>query len=236
MRKGFLKIDAHVHSSGISKCSHVTVEQLSDDKMREGYDGMILVNHCQPWYYAPEEQNDFMRLVVKEYERAKKYGDNVGFRAFFGLEVTIEQPYNDWLLYCVNEKFLLSAPCLYKLRQKELFDLCEDNGIVLVQAHPFRNSGWGEPEYMRGVEINCTPPDYARAEETACIAQKRGLLLTCGTDYHGDARPTNGGIYLPENITSGEEVARYLLSAKNTELFLGEKDFTAPGYRPVKTE
>ena len=224
-----MKIDAHVHSAGISKCSRVTVEELIDRKKQAGYDGVILTNHCQSWYYPPEEHKNFMQETVNEYRRAEKYGNNVGFRVFFGLEVSLNIPaYNDWLLYCVTEKFLLSSPCLYKLSQKELFELCSANGVALVQAHPFRNSGWGIEEYMHGVEINCSPSDLEKTPEVLDIARKRGFLVTCGTDYHGDERPENGGIFLPCSLNTGEDVSRYLLSAKSTKLFLGDKQFEVP--------
>ncbi|MBP5308959.1 MAG: hypothetical protein J6Z34_07500, partial [Clostridia bacterium] len=208
----------------------VTAEQAIDAKKESGYDGMILVNHCQSWYYPPAEHKDYIKRVINEYRRTAEYGDKVGFRVFFGLEVSIDKPaYNDWLLYCVTEKFLLSTPCLYQLSQKELYRLCLDNGVALAQAHPFRNSGWGDNEYMCGTEINATPCDLARAEETLDIARKRGLFVTCGTDYHGDERPKKGGIYLPETLRTSEDVSNYLLTAKTTEIFLDEEDITVPG-------
>ncbi len=35
----------------------MTCEQIIDEKIRLGYDGAILTNHCQPWYYPAEELN-----------------------------------------------------------------------------------------------------------------------------------------------------------------------------------
>ena len=50
----FIKIDPHVHSKEVSMCSQVTVEEIIDAKIELGYEGAILTNHCQEWYYPKE--------------------------------------------------------------------------------------------------------------------------------------------------------------------------------------
>ena len=137
----YLRIDMHVHTSGVSICAKQTVEETIERKMKQGYDGMVLTNHCQPWYYAPKpaEQEKYTHSVLEEYARAVEYGKDKNFRVYLGLEVTLLNTfYSDWLLYGVTEKFLKNAPPLYMLSHKEKFALCESYGILLVQAHPFR--------------------------------------------------------------------------------------------------
>ena len=45
-----LKIDAHVHSKGISMCSHVSYQEIVEEKKKLGYDGIILTKpvHQRP--------------------------------------------------------------------------------------------------------------------------------------------------------------------------------------------
>lgn len=222
----FIKIDPHVHSSGISSCSHVTCEQIIDAKIELGYDGAILTNHCQAWYYPREEHKYYVERVIEDFRRGKAYADKKNFRFYLGLEVSLDIPhYADWLLYGVTEEFLRNSPCLYALTQKELFALCEKWGIVLVQAHPFRQSPC-DPECMHGVEINCTDGDLDKIPLVEEFAKKHDLLITCGTDYHFFERTYRGGIYIPEGCATAEDIATYLRKEGKVTVFRGEQEKT----------
>lgn len=226
-----LKIDMHVHTNGISFCARANAQTVIDNKISAGYDGMVLTNHCQPWYFPASDQETFMKKVINEYNEAKSYGAERDFRVFLGLEVTLNNPfYSDWLLYGATEEFLLQSPCLYKLSQEELYALCEKHGVVLVQAHPYRsNTGYcedmrpGAPQYLHGVEINCSTGDLEKADKVLDFAKRERKLVTCGTDYHG-LNKFCGGTFLPQSVQSGKELASYLKSAKNIRLFLGEEE------------
>ncbi len=225
---GWKRIDPHVHSKGISKCSHVTCEEIIDEKIALGYEGVVLTNHCQAWYYEESKHKDWCEEVIAEYERGRKYADEKDFRFILGLEVTIGDPaYSDWLLYGVTEQFLRESPCLYKLSQKQLFELCKKYGIVLVQAHPLRQQLL-DPAYMHGIEINCTPGDLEKREMIESLAKEYGLLVACGTDYHFVEKTYRGGILIPDSVTNGEELAAYFRSAEETKVFTGDRLETYP--------
>ena len=224
-----MKTDMHTHSKGVSLCSHVWAKELVDNKTEQGYDAVVLTNHCQSWYYKPEEHAEYIQKVIDEYNLAKSYGEMRGLKVLLGLEVTIVEPhYADWLLYGVTESFLRQSPCLYLLKQKELFDLCEANGIVLVQAHPFRcEGGPGYVQYMHGVEINCTAGDLAGKDKVIAFANEHNLLITCGTDYHG-LNAFRGGTLLPSTIENAQDLAKYLKETDKTHVFLEEERFQFP--------
>ena len=224
MAENFLKIDPHVHSVDISRCSRVTCEEIIDEKMRLGYDGVVLTNHCQEWYYPPEEHTAYIERVLEECARGKAYAHQKGFRFYLGLEVTLTCPhYADWLLYGVTEEFLRKTPCLYALSQKELFTLCAENGVLLVQAHPFRQSPC-DPEYMHGVEINCSDGDLDKIAPVEEFAARHGLLVTCGTDYHSVERTYRGGIYVPESCETAADIAAYIQKTGALRVFYGETE------------
>ena len=228
MNEKKLKIDAHTHSNGVSFCSRVSVEEIIDEKIRLGIDGIVLANHCQEHYYPPEKHYEYIEKVIAEYQKAKEYGDKRNFLVMLGIEVSIFIPsYNDWLLYGITEEFLRSTPCLYRLDQRSLFELCESNGVLLVQAHPFRNSGWGINEYMHGVEVNCSPSDLPKKEEVIALASEKKLFVTCGTDFHNFDRP-NCGMVIPSHIKTSVDFATYLKSATETELFFEDETITVP--------
>ena len=217
-----LKIDPHVHSNGISRCSQMTCEEIIDEKIALGYDGAILTNHCQEWYYKPESHALFIEEVIEEFYRGKAYADSKGFRLYLGLEVTLMQPhYADWLLYGITEEFLRSTPCLYQLSQKELFALCEKWGVLLVQAHPFRQSP-GEPKYMHGIEHNCSQGDVYKFDLVEAFAKAHGLLITCGTDYHFKENTRFGGIYIDESCQTAADIVAYIKNVKSVKFFIPE--------------
>lgn len=233
MAEKFIKIDPHVHSKGISRCSHVTCEEIIDEKIKLGYDGAVLVNHCQEWYYPAAEHKNYIERVIEDFARGKAYADKKGFRFYLGLEVTLNLPhYADWLLYGVTEEFLRKTPCLYQLSQKELFALCEENGVLLMQAHPYRQSPC-DPNYMHGVEINCSDGDLDKIPLVEDFAREHGVLLFCGTDYHFPERTYHGGIYIPERCQTAADIAEYFRKTWETHVFYGgaEKVFTATRFK-----
>ncbi len=223
----FLKIDPHTHSKGISLCSIVDVKEIIDKRRTAGYDGIVLTNHCQPWYYPAEEHKNYVERVIEEYLRAKAYGEEVGVRVYLGLEVTtLQSRYADWLLYGVTEDFLRSTPCLYACTQQELFALCEEAGILMIQAHPYRGEkSPSDPRYMHGVEINCTDGDIQKKSLVEEFAAKNNLLVTCGTDFHGREGEVMGGIFLPSSCVTAVELAAHLRESEKCYFITKRENF-----------
>ncbi|MBQ9713948.1 MAG: PHP domain-containing protein [Clostridia bacterium] len=228
MKEQWIKIDPHVHSKAISRCSHVTCEQIIEEKIRMGYGGAILTNHCQAWYYPESEHKAYVEEVLADFQRGKAYAETKGFRFYLGLEVSLMQPhYADWLLYGITEEFLRNTPCLYTLSQKELFELCQESGVLLIQAHPYRQTP-GDPAYMHGVEINCSDGDLDKIPLVETFAAEHGLLVTCGTDYHAPSRTYHGGIYVPAWCETAADIAKYMREEGEIRVFYGgtEKSFS----------
>ena len=104
-----------------------------------------------------------------------------------------EPHYTDWLLYGITEEFLLKSPCFFTLFQKELFDYCQQYGVVMIQAYPYRQSPC-EPKYMHGVEINCSDGDLDKITLVEDFAKAHNLLVACGLSFCGTDIPW-GDIY-----------------------------------------
>lgn len=219
-------IDPHVHSKAISLCSIASVEEIIDFKKSHGYKAAVLVNHCQPWYYDKSEHKENMQKHIAEYLKGKKYAESNGFKLFLGIEVTVTVPfYADFLLYGVTEEFLLNSPCLYALSQSELYELCRNSGVVLIQAHPFRAPITpAAPNVTDGYEINCQTNDLLNKDAVLDLAASTGKFVTAGTDYHGRKQDEYlGGMIVPGDINSATEFAEYLKTADKTELYLNGK-------------
>ena len=236
----YLKFDGHVHSKGISRCSWVDYKQLVDQKKIQGYDGIILTNHCKSEYYPPEMQKDYIKALVYEFDKCYEYAREKGLKVLFGIENTIHKPFSDWLLYGVTEEILLKMPCLYNLDQTQLYDLCNEHGLVLVQAHPLRMQTpyveaqkLGDTNLMHGLEINCSPYDIdgekvLNVDRIIFEAKEKGLVVTCGTDYHADNNRFLGGMLLPDYINTSEEFGEYLKSTNQIKLLFKDNTLEIP--------
>lgn len=229
MSDKLLRIDPHVHSSGISLCSGVDYKQIVREKKALGYDGVILTNHCQKWYYPQEEHAAFIERFIQEYKDGAAYAETQNFRFWLGIEVTLHEPhYADWLLYGVTEDFLRGSPCLYTLTQKELFEYCDRYGVLMVQAHAFREGHSPcDPQYMHGIEINCNERDIGNVAKVEEFAAKHKLIVTCGVDYHCPAHDYFGGMLVGADCDSSVDFVREIRRNGKTRVFLqkNEKEY-----------
>ena len=211
-KEHMIKIDLHTHAKPISKCSKLTAQELIDLKIKQGYGGMVLTDHCLGAYYFPVSYINYVEEVIEEYIKARDYGICKGFKVYLGLEVNIQKPsYGDWLLYGITEDFLRKSPPLNELSQQELYKLCVANNVLLVSAHPFRSGMFlGDTSCMDGVEINCTPCDYYKKDQVFDLAKEKGLLVTCGTDCHFEDDRFYGGIIIPKQINDSVDLAKFM--------------------------
>ena len=132
-------IDLHAHSSGISKCCRIPIEQVIEEAKKVGIDGIVLTNHYQKNYVTDGDYPAFAARYIAEYEYAAELVKDSDFRIFFGIEVTMEKhPGVHMLIYGVEPAFLTAHPTLFDYTQEELYYLVCEVGGFLVQAHPMR--------------------------------------------------------------------------------------------------
>ncbi len=221
-------VDLHAHSGGISTCCRVGYERIIDDAKETGIGGIVLTNHYVSNYVIDDDYDAFARAYLEEYAKAKAYGDSVGVKVFFGVEVTAEWDKNVHLLaYGVPHSFVTDHPrmCLYSL--EELYRTVHAYGGILVQAHPYRvQPRLQDLAYLDGVEISCHP--HLRycgsfASEMKEIAEANRKLLTCGGDYHADVayRP-QCGVFVPKEISGDKELADWLMAQERLTLRVHE--------------
>ena len=222
-------IDMHTHSSGISECCQLDIYGIVDAAKNAGLDGIILTNHYHSEGYLDyASQADYVEQYIKEYEIAKAYGEKVGLRVFFGIEVTAEfMERIHLLIYGVTEDFLRNNPEVYDLSLKALYELVHENGGILVEAHPFRHDcPILDTSYLDALEINCHPLyKTTHFEDVKAGALKGGVKLTCGSDYHGDTeyRPFCG-VYYPDEVKSIDDITQYIKNNFQIKLRVHEVD------------
>lgn len=220
-------IDTHTHSSGASYCSHITIEDLIDFKIELGYDGMILTNHVQPWYYKDRPFKAVIDDIKSDFERGLIHAENKNFKLILGAEISINLPrYSDILVYGDVPTFLEKHPDTCALTQRELYAACKENGMIMIQAHPKR-AGFDflEPSCLDGVEINCQPNDLALRDIVTEFAKQNNLILSCGTDTHARDMKTRGGLIVPDDISTCADYAKYLYACTETHLKINDEEF-----------
>lgn len=218
-------IDLHAHSSGISSCCRIPFNEVINQAKDIGIDGIILTNHYQKSYVKNGSLNEFVDKYIAEFSATKKYADKIGYKAFFGIELTMElYPNVHMLIYGVEPSFLKENPEIFDKTQKELYSLVKSYGGILIQAHPFRNGTTVlDTDYLDGVEINCHPLyGNSYSKELQEIAKKDNLIITCGGDYHADAYHPRCGMIFPDSIKSNSDILEYLLSSEKKKLYIQE--------------
>lgn len=212
--------DAHVHTAGISRCCKIPRERLLEICKVEKLDGIVLTNHYKSAYMKYEDFCDFRRRYVEEFELTHALGARQGVKVFFGVEVTLdEQKQNDFLLYGLRPKDVLEAEPLFALTLPELAAFAKEKGALLYHAHPFRKTEPADPRYLDGVEINCHPLYYTCAEQKVrAFADRYGLGISCGGDYHGDTYKPHCGMWIPDTIEDGVQLADFLRQTPRPKL------------------
>jgi hypothetical protein len=105
---------------------------------------------------------------------------------------------------------------LYRMNPHSFHELAKENGLLFIQAHPFRNGMTVvAPWDLDGVEVYNGHKGHDSRNEVADLwADKYNLIKTSGTDFHYDHVPTNAGIFTEEKITSMEQLVEILKSGK----------------------
>ena len=187
----------------------------------------VLCNHYNALYTKPfggaYEADEYPKRFVDEFYSAKRYGLTKGVKVFFGIEVAIvmpDCPYAEFLIYGATPEFLLAHPKMYDLSQDELFELTQKNGLMLVQAHPFRKEQGHFPHdctKVDGVEINCHYRFLREENKVRELGAKYDLAVTCGSDFHKKGQEGTGGIICGD-VSSEQELKDVLLS-RNFQIF-----------------
>lgn len=192
-----------------------------------GIDGIVLTNHYQIEYTKDGDSRELARRYVEEYYNAKEWGDRLGMRVFYGMEVTARKLGNaHMLIYGIDTSFTEEYSDIYDYTQEEMYRLVHEHGGALIQAHPFRRGGnLVDLTLLDGIEANCHPiyegPYY---ERLAPVAREAGLIMTAGGDFHDDCRRVLCGTHLPDILTGGRDLANYLLATDAIGLVLEEPD------------
>ena len=181
-------VETHAHTSEISPCATCPAQLFGELFAQHGYSTVILTNHlCRAVYDKKgfTSWNSYIDSFVEGFRLAEKAAAG-RFTVLMGAEINFTGAPNDYLAYGITEEFMLKHPDFTESSPKEFYPLAKENGILLIQAHPFRfGTRIINPDYLDGYEIyNGNPRHNSNNDIAAAWASKHGKPATAGTDFH----------------------------------------------------
>ena len=120
-----------------------------------------------------------------------------------------------WVHYRISEEFLKNHPWIYRKELPDLYQIAEEEGLFIVQAHPYRSMCFqADVRYLHGIEVfNGNPRHQSHNEKALETAEKYHLVQTKGSDFH---QPEDIGVWteLPEMPENEKMLVRILKDMK----------------------
>lgn len=188
------RYETHLHTAPVSKCARASVKEVLEFYKSLGYDGIFLTNHFLDgninidWNIPYEERIEF---YFSDYEQALALSDEIGIKVFLGVEISYAG--TDFLIYGFDKEWYLAHPEIMQMSKKQELAFLMEEGALVIQAHPFRESGHIDhirlfPRSVHGVEvINSSRPDFEN-DLARQYADNYGLLYFAGSDNHVGAK------------------------------------------------
>ncbi|HEY8443893.1 MAG TPA: PHP domain-containing protein [Clostridia bacterium] len=221
-------IETHLHNSEVSPCGLMRAEEIPKIYKDAGYQGIVVTNHFSAYVMGIIEgdtRQDRVRAFLNGSKLLVDAAKRLGLKAFLGAEVTLARyQWQDYLIYGDIEEGFLKHPMLHTYTQAQLFEVAQEFGWAVFQAHPFRmGCTVGDPKYMHGIEVyNGNHNSKEVFDRSINFCQNNDLKMIAGGDFHNIGQEGRAGIYIPEDIEDERQLAQYLLN-NQPELFMINK-------------
>lgn len=227
MREEIVKMsylyEMHAHTVEVSTCAVATAEEMIELYEGKGYTGIVSTNHMNastfnrvgladaPW----DKKVDHFLTGFEALKKAAKGKYNL----IMAMEICFYGADNDYLVYGITEEFLRSHGDLMAMGPVNFSKLARDNGILFIQAHPFRRGLYVENwEILDGYEVFNGNPRHNSCNDIAeTWAKKHGKsIVVSGSDFHENGDEGIGGIYFEKEIKTNEELLEELRKGNYT--------------------
>ena len=186
------KTELHCHSSEVSQCARISVEEIIENYLKEGVSTLVLTNHFSiPTFEHIKDASwrEKCDYFLSAYKKAKEIaGDKMTI--LLGMEFRNIYSDNDYLIYGMTEEFIYKHNTeeknLIDMHLKEVATLAREEGMLVFQAHPFRNGMTViNPKYLDGIEVNNGHRRHDSRNDIAALWADKFSLLRCGgSDCH----------------------------------------------------
>lgn len=213
------KYDLHVHSDETSPCGRVKASEVVRMYKKAGYSGVVITDH----YYEAFFENlkdmswkDKIDCYLEGYRNAYAEGLQTGLRVILGMELRFDENLNDYLVYGIDEQFLLEYPELYRLDLQSFRELVSGSEILIYQAHPFRKEAvTADPDLLDGIEVyNGNPRHNSMNNKAVEFASKNRLMEISGSDFHQTQDLARGGVIFTELVETSDKLVAALKENK----------------------
>lgn len=224
------KTEMHCHSCTVSSCGKISPQEIIDKYLEAGYSTVVLTEHFSPntfasaKYIGTDAWEEKVTHFLTGYQVLKAAaGDKL--HILLGVEFRLNKhEAADYLAYGVTESFLRHYPDLMDTGFEKFSNRVRKNGILLYQAHPFRNKMLvTDPELVDGIEVYNGNPK-SRNDIAEFWAKYYSVKTISGSDTHRSTDPAVGGILTDAPITSTEELLQVLKSGAYTLLKNGKEE------------
>ena len=219
------KYQMHIHTTPCSKCGGLTPETLCQALLENGFQGGVITNHFYHGNSGIDRSEktsweDFVSAYENDYLACKAEAEKHGLDIIFSIEESVV-PGLEILCYGVTPKVLYDNPQLIKQDLYEWVRVMRENGVVVVQAHPFReadyipNPGALPHEFLDGAEVFNRGNSTAEMNQKALeFANEHNLIKTSSADAHWPDHIPYGVILAKKRITNEKELADLLRSGE----------------------
>lgn len=221
------KYDVHVHTSEVSPCGKVSASEAVRLYKEAGYTGILITDHYFKRFFEKYESlnwKDRLELYLKGYRTALNEGLRVGLDVMLGIELRFTDGPYDYLVYGIDEEFLEENPELYNLDLKKFRKLIQGKGMLIYQAHPFRDDiKVPKPELLDGIEVyngNQKQVSANKNDIAYSYAVNNKFKMISGSDFHIVEDVAKGGVILNRKILSSGGLAEILKNDKIEELII----------------
>ena len=212
------KYQIHTHTAPTSKCARTSPAELAQALHEGGYSGCVVTNHFYHGNTGVSRDlswEEFVAPYERDYLECKRAGEQYGLDIIFGIEEGVENN-AEILCYGVTPELLYSHPELRECNNELWCKVMRENGVVVIQAHPYRSGRHPLPlELIDGIEVynHSHSPEYNDSAEIFA-AEHPELILTSGADTHFMHDVAFAGIESQEPIRNGKDLVRILKERK----------------------
>ncbi len=209
--------ELHAHTAETSRCAEDSAEHLVQNHLEHGYSTLVVTDHFSHRTFDPLAGTAYKALVdffLRGYRAAKRAAAGTRLSVLLGMELRFTAPgnVNDYLVYGVTEDFLYNAEGLLDMRLKSFMQLAHEHGMLVYQAHPFRDGiRIIDPVLPDGFEVyNACVRHDSRNDIAAAWAKKHKKPGISGSDYHRPEDIARGGIETDTEIRTNDDLLAVL--------------------------